>query len=564
MTSYVDWNRALAEHVVTGLPRGSAVYLSVDDDMLERIGHEVFGGTGAGSWGSYFRASVRGRTVENGRITLRDVETPDAAGLPGGVAFLGATVLAANDMGDAEEIDQADYFRRLRHVFGLPVTEHGRPPGLIVGAEAPLWEAWNAWLLRRGFIPTAREGEGPKRYISYPISQSLLRRVDKDSLVRLFSRNRWRSDWGAETLAAKVCREEHTVTSHLRGMLSAAGTRYEALAEAMLDLYEEWREQGIAVGSSASPRKRSRVLHADLYRTIDPFLVGAEYYVYPRQPRGWLPNEVRVEHEGRSWPLVEHRPGHYAPLFPIETDVLNDGARYPLQCDGPLDTLLFPKRDFWILIPEPDNPESGVCVSRSNPSLGTTFIVLCRGEVLRQLQELREERLIVWQGEPVPLGDGHDWVEVRGCIVVSGSLSGYFGKPDLYDAIRPHTSVALGLSGGLRSPMPGAWLDGAEPSLTVFAFQPTADLHVTRIGSDRSVFKGSVQTGEPMALAWPGPGDYLVDANSGVEEAQRLVKIMSWDDVRATTVSAPQSIRIGDWNISGASIHRAEADGAVD
>jgi len=255
MTSYVDWNRALAEHVVTGLPRGSAVYLSVDDDMLERIGHEVFGGAGAGSWGGYFRASVRGRTVDNGRITLRGVESRDADGLPGGVAFLGATVLAANDMGDVEEIDQTDYFRRLRQVFGLPVTEHGRPPGLAVGAEAPLWKAWNAWLLRRGFIPTAREGDGPKRYISYPISQSLLRRVDKDSLVRLFSRNRWRSDWDAETLAAKVCREEHTVTSHLRGMLSAAGTRYGALAEAMLDLYEEWREQDIAVGSSASPRK---------------------------------------------------------------------------------------------------------------------------------------------------------------------------------------------------------------------------------------------------------------------------------------------------------------------
>lgn len=558
MIAYLDWNRVLANHVVTGLPRGSAVYLNVDDEVLERIGQEAFGDSGTTSWESRFREVVRARVVENGRITLRHVEGHDADGIPLGVAFLAATVLAANGMGDDQEIDQADYFRRLRQVLGLSVADHGRPAGLAVGSEAALWTSWNSWLLQRGFLPTAYEGEGPKRYISYPISQSLLRRVDKDALVRIFDRNHWSSDWDAETLASRVRREERALTSHMRDILLGGGKRYEAILDAMLNLYEEWREQ-IAEGGygpTSLQRGRSRVLHAGLYRTVDPFFAGVEYYIYPRQARGWLPKAVSVLDEDHAFPLVEQRPGYYAPLFPLGTATLNAGARYPVEGDETLDALVLPKRPFWILVPDPDDPESGVFISRSNPGLGTAFIVLCRDEVLRQLEELREERIVSWQGDPEPVLTGNEWVEVRGCMVVTDGISGYFEHRELLDAIRPHTSLGLGLSGGLRALIPGTWLQSAGPVLTVFGFQPTADVHITRLGQDRPVIAKGIPTGEPTVVDWPGPGDYLVDVTCGTEDTQRVVKIVSWDDIHARPPARRLSIRVGDWEIDGALIQR--------
>jgi hypothetical protein len=38
MPNYREWNRALVSYFTSGVPRGTKVYLSIDDDLLERIG----------------------------------------------------------------------------------------------------------------------------------------------------------------------------------------------------------------------------------------------------------------------------------------------------------------------------------------------------------------------------------------------------------------------------------------------------------------------------------------------------------------------------------------------
>ncbi|MHC5828033.1 MAG: hypothetical protein ACYT04_72120, partial [Nostoc sp.] len=147
--------------------------------------------------------------VTQGRVNLAKLQGRNLDGLPQGVAFLGAMVLAANEMVDEEEISEENYFKRLKAVLGLPTSENGRPPGMKFGkqGEEPLWEDWNLWLMINGFMPSAHRGCGGRIYINYSISQSLVRRTDKNRLVQLFNEKQWTAQWDAMTLFAGVRRE---------------------------------------------------------------------------------------------------------------------------------------------------------------------------------------------------------------------------------------------------------------------------------------------------------------------------------------------------------------------
>ena len=41
MASYIEWNQALVEYFTKSVSQGARVYLSVDDDVLERIGRQL-------------------------------------------------------------------------------------------------------------------------------------------------------------------------------------------------------------------------------------------------------------------------------------------------------------------------------------------------------------------------------------------------------------------------------------------------------------------------------------------------------------------------------------------
>ena len=41
MAIYDDWNNALLAYFVGGVPRGTQIFLSVDDDLLRQIGYKL-------------------------------------------------------------------------------------------------------------------------------------------------------------------------------------------------------------------------------------------------------------------------------------------------------------------------------------------------------------------------------------------------------------------------------------------------------------------------------------------------------------------------------------------
>lgn len=530
MVSYIEWNQAIVSYFISGVPRGTKIYLSVDDDVLERIGRELVSDPTKGSWSADFRAAVREKVILEGQANLGNLQGRDSDGLPQGVAFLGATVLAAYQMADEEKISELNHFRRLREVLGL--SGSGRPPGMEFGyaAEEPLWKSWNRWLMEQGFQPSAQRGPGgPTTYVYYPISQSLLRRTDKDRLRLLFNEKQWTAQSDAQTLFVHVRREAERLSTHLKKLLIDR-QRYEAVAEAIHEVYEQWQNEDEPGAIGIRIRTWSRHLFAGLYRTEDPFFGQFSYYLYPKHLRGRQLESVQVQHRDNVYQLRNERPGWYFPLeCPVDVSELDRGAKYQIAFPVDLDSLILPSRDFWILIPDPDNPDSGACASWGTPPIGVPFILLCKQELLSDIQRLRDERLLEWSGGSQPVCDHSNWVEIQQCMVVSQAWDGVFIKnQNLKDALQPSVRLSISFSGGLRLPQQGAWLEGHAPQVTVFGFCPTAELQVTRLSDNHKILDKLQITNTPISINFPSPGDYLVEATCAGEPSERFIKIVDW------------------------------------
>ena len=550
MTNYRDWNQALVFYFTSGLSRGTRVYLSIDEDILEHIGRRFNQELIPGSWGDDFREAVSKEVIVERRVDLSKLQGRYANGLPKGVAFLSTMILAANEMADEENISERDYFRRLREILNLPGW--GRPPGMNSGsdAEEPLWQDWNHWLMENGFIPSAQRGRGGRTtYINYPISQSLLRRVDRDRLLVLFNEKQWKAQWDAMSLFSLVLREEQRLPKHLRELLTNNRERYEAVAEAIHEVYQQWQAQGRPTVLKAGVRSWSRHIFAGLYRDEDQFFGSVNYYLYPKQVRGRQLASVKIQYGDRDYRLINDRPGWYLPLdFPLSVSELNGDVKYPVVSPSELESLVIPSRDFWILIPDPDNPDAGTYASWGQPSLGTQFILLCKKELLPDIERLRNEHLIKWSGEVQPF-DNANWIELHQCMVISQAWDAVFIKNQaLKDALQPSDRLSISFAGGLRVPQQNAWLQGHVPNITVFGFYPKVQLQITRLIGNFLMLDKSESTNTQISVEFLSPGDYLISATCVRESTRRFIKIVDWNNLVMEKPQHREIMPIGSGN----------------
>jgi len=547
MSNYSDWNTAIVRYFTQNVPYGTKIYLSLDDDTLGKIGSSFTQECDHESWVANFYQVVRNQVVRGESIDLDTILGLDDSGYPLGIAFLGFMVLAATQMVKDENLDQTNYFSRFRQILNFPEDGQTRPRGLRIsqGQEAPeaeLWRDWNQWLLKQGFIPTAQEGSGSNKYINYPISQSLLRNVDKDRLRKLFTDNKWQTRWDEQTLFTKVASEYSGFSEHLKSLIDDR-SRYEALATAIHETYEDWLENR-STNTSTGRAKYSHQLYAGIYRTED-FLGNIEYYLYPKQQRGRSLDSLTVEINGKQCNLREDRAGWYLPIGQsLSEQEISQGRTYQINTNNTqVRELILPRRDFWILVLDPDNPESGVYASWSSPKLGEQFIILFKESLFNDLQRLRDENLIQWEGDRETkypaFGNNSDWYEVYQCQILSQAWDGIFlQSQELKDALQPTTRLSISLSGGLRVPKMNAWIGNHPPQVTVFAFHPTVEVKVVNITTDETIYTQSLLSNSPHSIDKLTEGTFMVSATCLGQSTQRLIKVVTWNEVDFTSVSA--------------------------
>lgn len=534
MSTYEEWNKLLIDYFLQGAPSGSKIYLSVDEDVLEQLGQCFSSNPTNGSWVDDFQIALRQKVLqqEDQKISLDSLKTYNLRKVPHGVGFLSACVLAASQMANEEDISELNYFKRVQEIFGVKGSP--RPKGMKAGAEEPLWLEWNRWLLKEGFQPSAYQGYGPQKYINYPISQCLLRQADKDKLQNLFVEKQWDAQWDAQALYVQVRREKQSLSGHLQDLLEDK-RRCEAVTEAIHEVYEQWKAQGSpsTPRTSRSQRTWSPNIFAGLYRTEDPILGEVEYYLYPRQQRGRKFESVQVQYQDGTHHLQDDRSGWYLPIGePLTINDIECGVKCLISNPSTLDKLILPAKDFWILTPDPENPDSGIYASWGTPELGTPFILLCKEELLKDLERLKDERLLEWDGEPYPIDSQSSWIELDQCMVLSQTWDGVFIENQaLKNALQPKVSLSISFSGGLRIPQQRGWLEGYPPQVTVFGFSPKVELEVIDLIEERELLTRSQNTNQPYSLDLARKGSYLVRAKHSKEITEKVIHIMDTSDL---------------------------------
>lgn len=589
MASYIEWNQALIDYFASGVTKGTQVYLSVDDDVLERIGRKFKTSCNGDSWRNDFCQAVRkelgvnsnagGNTVDLSRIQNSISKTPYCA------AFLGLTVLTAYEMvSDANsEINATNYYIRFRETLGLTSSESKAPKGMILQPriEPILWARWNSWLQSQGYLPTANEGNKSTKYIGYPISQSILRKADKAKIYELVQEQGSISQWNIDALMTYLRRNIQVLTPHLRDLLVSVGDeqRSEVIKKAVQDALDDEKsiQEKIVQDKKPEPDKKDRVqngqISAQIYRSEGDYFFSQypDFFLYPKEKKGIDFMGANIVIDGVSTTLQKgDLEGWYLPIFeyPIPPEILNQGARYQIMRSPSNDIstcLVLDKREFWILTPDPDCPESGIYASFGKASLGQTFILLCRKELVGLVERLQSEQLLRFNLCSEVFENNPDWVEFQQCMILSedweGVDLGIEGK-QLKDALQPATTVEICLTGGLRVPHLKAWLIEDIPALTVFS--SIVDQAEVSIFTDLSkeevlITRKIVNTNVPnfnifKTLGTIRTGSYGIQVKCGNLSSEKIVKFVNWDDLEIREPSRKEILKIGNLGINGSQI----------
>ena len=568
MANYDEWNKAIAEYFVKNLPSGSTVYLSVDDETLMDIGVRFAQSeTDSTNWVEDFKKAVQTKCTYNNVVLppLRYEVQSDK--FPNSVAFLAAMVLAAHYMVREEEgklkISSTAYFKRLRQVLGISDGNTGRPEGLKeAGSEVPSWEKWNRWLIGNGWLYSAEQGEGGyNKFINYPLSQALLREADQQALEHRFREYESQGELSRfsdkDTINSWV-RKQQFGSKHLRELIHESDfRRFEAVTDAVFEVFSsiDWDQDSDPTNGKKPILKRR--MKAELYRDEDVIMGNITYFLYPRQPRQYNGERLTVFLNGSDhpYPLQEERQGWFMPLFPVNP---SGGLSYEVKGHPQIRELVLPERNFWILVPDPDNETSGVFAGWKKPGLGEYFILLCRKEYMYQMMQFRQQDLIKWDAD-YPIDK--EWVEFQGCMINTLSWEDIKPEyPDLYEALKPRITATISLKGGLRVPNHSGWLQGYLPKITIFAFDDSISLKLVNNSTpDEVIMEKIVKTNKPMSIPSLEPGVYLFGAHSSEKiVAQRSIQILLWDSLDSPQPKQPFNANIGTCTMRGAFITNNE------
>jgi hypothetical protein len=525
MATYNEWNEALVKYFTAGVSKGSEVYLSVDTDELRAIASSFLTKPAPGKPEDDFVEAIRERCVDSvgRRVRIGSLRVKDAFGVPEAVAFLAVMVLSANRMreqlGDKVPIGEGNYFIRLRQILGLRGS--GRPTGMPRGmqGEEGLWMLWNDWLVERGWQPTAQGGEAARKYTNYPLSQTILRDSERDYLEKIFrdayAKRQISRFMDSEQTGVYLRRFEFPTRPRLcQEFHSTDAARRGTFCESAFSVYEsiDWdaREP-----DKQGRRVSQRSLQAGLLRRVTA-AEGIAYWLLPRQLSHYGGQAMEVENPSGQWhKLEQQREGYFFPPWVIQTIFIDDARRYKCRGDPVIKDMVFPARNFWVLVQDPEDPIAGEWGTwAEHNEVGEELLILVRndpqGKPFHELMKLLEKYdLIKWSER----ADSGGWTEYRNCVVQCYELE-TVQPPDaaalLWDRLKPSHRASIRLTGGLPVRNPSGWLQGALPTIEVVGF--VAGLSCRLSGNGHIIYEQSMESGMELPLDPDlAPGHYEVE-----------------------------------------------------
>ena len=217
--------------------------------------------------------------------------------------------------------------------------------------------------------------------------------------------------------------------------------------------------------------------------------------------------------------LRPERPGWFTPLLWGSSPPPPSLTLQAITADSPIRQIIFPDRDFWVLVGDPLAGGTGAFASWGLPPVpDEPFVMLCRPYLREFLDALRLQQLLDWEGQPVDLGNG-TWLEYRGCRVhlTPCRLRLHEFEPieqALIKKIRPQPGGAIRLEGGLSAPdRQAGWLQTFLPRVVVEVPTGFAGLTVLNLQTGQPESAQRVSANDPSDLPVLAPGFYRIEAS---------------------------------------------------
>lgn len=556
MATYDSWNAAIANFFTEGQSKGSCIFLSVDEEVLDLIVDSFLEGTISTDPKSDFVNSVTEQCVDylNQRVYLENFEGYDNE-QPKCIGFLGLLVLAAHNMQEEEDIDETNYFLRLREILSLDAIR-GRPGGLPPGCTENFWNTWNNYLIQSGFLPTAYKGSGSYKYLNFPLSQAILRESDKDYLRTLFRTANLPLNFDTHQLGFWLSQQPIN-RKHLKaGLHHYDSARVWEFYQSAYRVYEndEWQTDTSTSGEIRTTRKK---IDSGLY-LYETLSGEASFRLFPKQPGRYRLNDLSIKNDrGSIVNLMALRPGFYCPLWEIQP-FQEEKKEYEILGSEIVKQLVFPKRDYWILLKDPETEYGAYATWKPYFELGDILLVIIKnGPYLKEISKLKEAGLIQWRSTEVSNG----YTIFRDVMVLSYEWGGYISSQEcisLVETLTPRTVASISLSSGLRDPNQNAWLEGYPPVVKIFGFEKSFRMFLKN-SMENTIIEEVRKQQEDISLPSDlTPDVYMIEAYWGERKvAEKLFRIEKWNNIKLHP--EPQNL-INNDPISTASL---EMSGAI-
>ena len=195
---YEQWNQAIISYFFEECEPGEIVFLHTNAETLSEIAR--LSGFNIEDAAKSLKVAVMNKIVAGDRVNLKQICPADLRDLwwdipekkPPQVAFLALTVLAASLMGSEGSVSSQNYYIRLNELL-LRNLIKGKPLGFDPRQSQfeELWKHLQRWARDQHDVELyLTEGPRNRKYVWYPISQSLISKHDLPAIYRFFSSNK--------------------------------------------------------------------------------------------------------------------------------------------------------------------------------------------------------------------------------------------------------------------------------------------------------------------------------------------------------------------------------------
>jgi hypothetical protein len=563
---YSLWNTAVAEWVLASNHLDEPVLLPIDQERLSEIA-EFAALCNPNQAHEMFIDAVKSACIRKDSIRVDHLRGSDPTGIPNCCGFLAFLVLAASERGEDGDDRFYQSIGRLlwpeRGYDQVTRQEIHMPAG--GSCEEPLWKEWNAWLLKQGFVPTARRGQGLRdKFRMYAISQSTLSLNERaylashvfapamlDGTLSTQLDHLDLESWLRQRVRSGSPRLWSSIHDRVVGRDHAGGHRFPSVfREAFFsDCYEIYESVSLdpddpSHAGAHRERRRKPILECGLLRIAD--LDGSiRYLIRPRRPR--LGQEVeggRVWIAGREWYLSGD--GDPKWLDAVGSALVDfSPRRYEVEGVPGINFVELPERQIWVPAPDHSALSDEVLISGRRPDPDESFVLLVKDgtpdseTVHSSLEQCRKIGLLDWSAK-VEIAEG--WQEYRRCRVLLSpwqAVAPVGIAPEIYARLAPQTSDRIRLEGGLRDPnRRGAFMESALPGLTVVTESDPVVVRICRLSTpDEILHEIAIKRGKIGQVPDDLPaGEYVMIAlaKDGREEGEldsRRFLVSDWSQL---------------------------------